>query len=69
MKPHYIVEDLREIRLANKVSQEELADRAGYNRTQVIRYEAGAFSPKLETVSNWADVLGYELILRPKARP
>jgi transcriptional regulator with XRE-family HTH domain len=68
MKPHTIMIDLREIREANKLSQQEIGDAAGYDRFSILRYECGRRDPGLTTVSNWAQALGYEIVLRPVKR-
>ena len=64
MKPHAIMADLKEIREANKITQEVIGDEAGYNRVSIAFFETGRRDPKLSTVSNMAQVLGYELVLR-----
>ena len=61
-----IVRELREIRQAWKMSVEAIAMQADIG-TRVIGYwESGAYEPRLSTIERVADVLGYELVLRPK---
>ena len=41
---------VREVRLANDLSQEELAHRAGYYRTYVGHIETATYSPSAHTI-------------------
>lgn len=41
---------LREVRLSKKLSQEELAHRAGYYRTYVGHIETATYSPSAHTI-------------------
>jgi transcriptional regulator with XRE-family HTH domain len=53
------------------MSQEELADRAGINRTYVSKLETGATYAGLEIIGKLADVFGIEaseLLTRPSKR-
>jgi transcriptional regulator with XRE-family HTH domain len=48
---------LRELRRATNISQETLADKAGYDRTYIGLLEGGQRSPSLRTIFNLADAL------------
>ena len=49
---------LRELRRKVKMTQKELADKAGIHLATVIRFELGLCEPKPETLSKIAGVLG-----------
>jgi transcriptional regulator with XRE-family HTH domain len=49
---------LRELRLSKKLTQEELADLAQFDRTFIGLLERGERSASLDTVFKLADVLG-----------
>jgi transcriptional regulator with XRE-family HTH domain len=66
MKRHTIIEQLRRERRAREITQEVVAHLSGYDRVQINQYELGKTSPRLDTISNWADVLGFQLVLQPK---
>lgn len=67
MKPSDILTSLVDIRKANNLSQEEVAANLGLNsQSGFSRMERGVHSPTLVTLTNWADVLGYELTLKKK---
>ena len=62
-----IVKQLRKIRQEKEISQEAVAAVLHNNsHGYVSLLENGRRSPKLYTLTKWADVLGYELVLRPK---
>jgi len=50
-------ENLLRIRQARKLSQENVADRAGIHRTQITLLESGRRQPRLETVVRLAGAL------------
>lgn len=52
---------LREIRLRAGLSQEQLADKAGLDRTYIGRIETGKQSPTVETLEKLACALGLRL--------
>ncbi len=64
--PHPIVKELRRIRLDNKMSQCALASDLDIGQNVLSFREMGRVSPQLNTLSEWADALGYELTLKPK---
>ncbi|MBA2176140.1 helix-turn-helix transcriptional regulator [Halobacillus locisalis] len=51
---HFLGTRLREIRIAKGLSQEELAFRAGYDRTYISGIEQGKKNPSLVTIGNIA---------------
>ncbi len=60
---------MRELRLGQGLSQEDLADRAGLHRTAVSFIERAQRSATLETVARLASALGVEPAeLMPKLR-
>jgi predicted transcriptional regulator len=61
-----IVDSLSASRKAQRLSQQDLADRAGTSRMTVVRVEA-AQDPRLSTVYELARALGLELMLVPKS--
>ena len=58
---------VKALRLAAGLSQQELADRAGLNRTHIGRIEDGAFGSQVETIQAIAEALGMTVdIIDPK---
>lgn len=55
--------ELRELRKAMKISQQEVAIRAGLKRRTVTSVENGEFDSKLETLSRIADVLNADVLI------
>lgn len=69
-----IAEELVKARIARGLSRHRLAALLGYEDNTVMRWELGRASPTLVMVQNWADGLGYELLLvkkgtQPSAAP
>lgn len=60
---HPTVTPLRILRVARGLSQEELARRAGVNRSTVSRLEQGQEEPLRATQTVLADALGYPVAL------
>jgi transcriptional regulator with XRE-family HTH domain len=52
--------NLRTLRQARKMSQEELAHRAGIDRTYISSLERCVYSPSIEVLDRLATVLGVE---------
>jgi transcriptional regulator with XRE-family HTH domain len=50
--------NLRDCRIARNISQEELAHRAGLDRTYISSLERCVYSPTIDVVQKIADVLG-----------
>lgn len=63
---HPIIQQLRMERRTREWSQDAVAEQLGKGGHEVSRYESGKHSPLLHTVAQWADVLGYELVLVKK---
>jgi len=64
LEPEYrLANELIRARLGKKMTQAELAEKAGVSRVVVARLESGATNPTLETVNRVAGVLGKELKL------
>ena len=58
---------VKALRQAAGLSQQELADRAGLNRTHIGRIEDGAFGSQVETIQQIAEALGMTVdIIDPK---
>ena len=63
--------NLRKLREANSLSQEELAHRADIDRTYISALERSMYAASVDVVDNLAQVLGVEaadLLRRPSAR-
>ena len=63
-----VASELERARRAAKLSQRELAERAGIDQAMVSRLEAGARLPRLETLLALAEATGHVLELRLKRR-
>jgi transcriptional regulator with XRE-family HTH domain len=62
------VKALVEVRIAWKLTQNDVCSRMGIRRDHLAQLETGVQPPVLATLEKWADALGYELGLRPKNR-
>jgi transcriptional regulator with XRE-family HTH domain len=49
---------IKELRLANFMTQQELADKSGVTRETLNRFENGAKKPYVRSIRNMAAVLG-----------
>lgn len=63
---HPVVKTLRSARQSRRLSMTEVADKMGYNRYTISRYERGIKSPKLQILTDWADALGMVIELRSR---
>lgn len=64
LEPEYkLAGDLIRARLRKKMTQSEVAKKAGVSRVVVARLESGTTNPTVETVSRVAGALGKELKL------
>ena len=54
--------NLRKLRQAKKMSQEELAHRADLDRTYISSLERCVYSPSIEVLDRLATALGVEII-------
>lgn len=52
---------LKEMRLKKDISQEEIAEKLGINRTMIIHYEKGRNQPSLERTIQIAHILDCKL--------
>ena len=55
---------IRDARLRAGLSQTELGQRVGRDRTQIARWERHAVAPSLETLRELVQACGYDLSLR-----
>lgn len=73
LRPRYeLVKQLILARRKEKLSQRDLATRLGVSPSAIGRIESAEHSPRLETVVDIADALGYRLdvkLIRKKATP
>src|SRR5689334_14063329 len=68
-KPELLVElgqQLREARRQTKLTQDQLAMRAGLSRVNYRAIETGTTAPRASTLINIARALGMEMMLNPK---
>lgn len=63
-----IADEVVRARRAAKLSQRELAERAGVNQAMVSRLESGTRLPRLETLLALAEATGHGLEIRLKRR-
>jgi DNA-binding XRE family transcriptional regulator len=64
LEPEYrIAESMIKARLAKKLTQAELAERAGVKQETIARLESGTSNPTIATISRVATVLGKEIKL------
>lgn len=64
---HPVIQELVMERRAWQLDQEEFAERIGMSRTSMCNFERGLGHPSLLTLSEWADALGFEVVLRRKS--
>ena len=57
----FLLQRFKEMRKEQKITQEELAEAAGMNRTDVSRFESGKYNPSLELMLRYANALGCKL--------
>ena len=55
---------LKRLRIKNKLTQSELADKAETNSHTLSNFGLGDCSPAINTVNNLFNALGYQLIVR-----
>lgn len=56
-----LMDELRMIRLSQRVSQRELAERADVSQSSIAMAEAGKHIPRVQTLEKLADALGVEI--------
>lgn len=64
-KAHKFFRSLRDIREARGITREELADKAGFHRIQLAKYELGEMFPRWAMLQAWLGALQYELCAVP----
>lgn len=64
LEPEYrLTSELIAARLKSKLTQEELAKKAGVSRTVIARLESGSANPTVDTVNRVAGALGKQICL------
>ena len=65
LAPRYeVVEQLKEVRKAQHVTQEVLAERVGTKKSNISRLESGNYNPSLDFLIRVADSLGKQIQIR-----
>jgi DNA-binding XRE family transcriptional regulator len=65
---HSIVEKLTAKRLADGISQDEMAKRVGVARETISRFENGRIPPRLESLERWCAALDMRLVVAEASR-
>ncbi len=60
-----LIKELRKIRLEQKRSQMDVAERAGVAQVAVMAWEGGKRRPRLDLFEAWVGALGYKVVLEP----
>ena len=61
-----IIKQLRKIRREREIGQQDLSMTAGLCQNHISQLETGRRKPTLPTLNQWANALGYEVVLRVK---
>ena len=61
-----VVEQLKEARRSQHVTQEVLAERVGTKKSNISRFESGKYNPSLEFLVKVAGSLGKQIHIRIK---
>lgn len=61
-----IIEEIKIRRKRLKITQEEVASKAGVARPHYSKIEKGEYMPSIETVEKMAEAVGCELVLKEK---
>lgn len=65
LAPRYeVVEQLKNARRAQNVTQEVLAERVGTKKSNISRFESGKYNPSLDFLIKVADSLGKQIHIR-----
>ena len=65
-----LVEEIRELRIRNQMTQQELSDLSGVPFATINRLENGKANPTLKTLDKLLSVFGYEIrIVRSQTVP
>jgi transcriptional regulator with XRE-family HTH domain len=70
MTKRELIAALRKLRQENRLSQDALAMSIGKCRETIVAYENGYpdYSPDVDVIEMWAEILGHELVLQPRKR-
>ena len=63
---HPIVQELRKARERKKLSRVDIADMIGYHPNNLLAWELGKARPLLHYVTDLAEALGFEVVLKEK---
>lgn len=61
---HEVVEQLKNARRAQNVTQEVLAERVGTKKSNISRFESGNYNPSLDFLIKIAESLGKQIQIR-----
>ena len=61
---HEVVEQLKNARKAQNVTQEMLAERVGTKKSNISRFESGKYNPSLDFLIKVAEGLGKRIHIR-----
>jgi transcriptional regulator with XRE-family HTH domain len=61
-----LIQQLRHLRICQGMTQEQLAAKSGYYRNDIVRWENGVYDVKAQPLSDIAQALGYDIVLRAK---
>lgn len=64
-----IVEQLREIRIAQGIPSKVLCRKIGYDKNALGRWERGENLPSFQALNNWCEALGADLCASPRLTP
>lgn len=65
LMPRYeVVEQLKNARKAQDVTQEMLAERVGTKKSNISRFESGRYNPSLDFLIKIADSLGKQIQIK-----
>jgi DNA-binding XRE family transcriptional regulator len=59
-----MVEQLRAARESRRMTREELSKDCGYHVNDILRWELGRATPKLRHFIDWANALGFSVVLK-----
>ncbi len=61
---HEVVEQLKNARKAQHMTQEALAERVGTKKSNISRFESGTYNPSLDFLIKIAESLGKQIHIR-----
>lgn len=65
---HPLIKQLRQIREQRRMPRPRLSKKSGHHINEILRWELGQTGPKFHAVSDWAEALGFEIVLQPRLR-